>query len=167
MGKSVRKDLPQSVLITRTITELDNDVVGLVVLRIGHNLETDKIVGTACARANQIVVFASRVYNLHVRHVGIPLTNAQTCSAYKPLVNRIGRIVLSPEQQIRVINVMPDSKAPPIFADCLSNLEALVLAVVVDVQRSTIWTCAHGVRPFSADSAPVEPRSGQWPVGIN
>ena len=160
MGKSVCEDLPQSVLIARTVSKFDDNVVGLVVLRIGHNLETDKIVGTASARANQIVVFASRVYNLHVSHVGIPLADAETCSAYKPLVNRIRRIVLTPEQQICIINVMPDSKAPPIFADCLSNLEALVLAVVIDVQRSAVGTCAHGVRPFTTDSAPVEPRSG-------
>ena len=167
MGESVRKDLPQSILIARTINEFDNDVVGLVVLRIGHNLEPDKVVSTASAGADQIVVLASVVYNLHVCHVGIPLADAQTCSAYEPLVNRIGRVVLTPEQQIRVVNVMPDTKPPSILADCLPDAEALVLAVGVDVQGSAVGTCSHGKRPFSADSAPVEPRSGQWPVGIN
>ena len=154
-------------MITRTVPELDDNVVGLVVLCVWHNLETDKVIRTASSGTDQIVVFSSVVYNSHVSHIGIPLTDAQTCSAYKPLVNRIGRVVLTPKHQIRVIDVLPDAKSPPILADCLSDAETLVLAVRVDVHGSTVGTCAPGVCPFSTNSAPVKPRSGQRLVRIN
>ena len=167
MGNSIRKNLPKSVLITRTVPELDDNVVGLVVLCVWHNLETDKVIRTASSGTDEIVVFSSVVYNSHVSHVGIPLADAQTRSAYKPLVNRVGRVVLTPKHQIRVIDVLPDAKSPPILADCLSDAETLVLAVRVDVHGSTVGTCAPGVCPFSSNSAPVKPRSGQRLVRIN
>ena len=55
MGEATGKDLQQRVLVSWTVSELDNDVVGLVLLRVVYNLEPGEIVGTASSWTDEII----------------------------------------------------------------------------------------------------------------
>ena len=95
MGISVGKDLPQSILVTRTVSELNDNIIGLVTLIVGDNLETNEIVSTSSTRTDQVIqtIF---VDDTKICHVGILLANAETCRSGEPLVDRVHGIVLPP-----------------------------------------------------------------------
>ena len=151
MRKSIRKNLPQSILIARAVAELDNDVAGPVILRVGNNLETGKITFASSTGADQIVQTIV-INDAKICHVGILLADAQLLRAGEPTINRIGRLVLTPEHQIRLVNVMTDAELPPVLADALSDADALLLAVVVHLHGTAV-RAGDGRPPLSSDAA--------------
>ena len=150
MGISVGKDLPQSILVTWTVSELNDNIIGLVTLIVGDNFETNEIVSTPSTRADEIIQ-AIFVDNAKICHVGILLADAETCRSGEPLVDRVHGIVLPPEHQIRLINMMPDAELPSILADALSDADALLLTKIVNVHRPTI-RAGDGGPPYLTSS---------------
>ena len=124
-------------MIAWTVAELDNDVAGPVILRVGNNLETGKTTFTSSTGADQIVQTIV-INNAKICHVGILLADAQLLRTGEPTINRIGRLVLTPEHQIRLVNVMTDAELPPVLADALSDADALLLTVVIYLHGTTV-----------------------------
>ena len=133
-----------------TVSELDNDVAGSVILRIGDNLETGKVRITSSTWADEIIQ-AIFINDTKICHVGIPLADAETCSAREPPIDGIGRLVLPPKHQIRLINMMSDAKLPSILADALSGADALLLSKIFDLHGTAI-RAGDGRPPLSSDA---------------
>ena len=71
--------------------------------------------------------------------------------AGEPTINRIGRLVLTPEHQIRLVNVMTDAELPPVLANALSDADALLLAVVVHLHGTAV-RAGDGRPPLSSNT---------------
>ena len=142
-GEATGKDLQQRVLVSWTVPELDNDVVGLELLRVVHNLKPGEIVGTASSWTDEIIQTVL-VGDTQIRHVGILLSDAQSCGTGEPPNDRIGGIVLPPQHQIGGITVVADAEPPSVLAQALADADALPVAVVFDLHGAAVRTSDGG-----------------------
>ena len=147
--------MQQRVLVSWTVPELDNDVVGLVLLRVVYNLKPGEIVGTASSGTDEIVQTVL-VGDTQIRHVGILLSDAQSCGTGKPTNDRIGGIVLPPQHQIGGITIVADAEPPSVLAQALADADALPLAVVFDLHGAAVRT-SDGGPPLSSNAAATAP----------
>ena len=138
----------QRIAVAGAVAELDNDVVGPVLLRIGDNLEAGQVVGVSSSGADEIVQTVI-VGDTQIGHVGILLADAQLRRSGERTKDRKGRIVLPPQHQIRVITIMIDAELPSILADALADADALLSAVILDLHGAAVGT-SDGGPPFSS-----------------